>query len=254
MSRCASSLTRELTAAPWGRHHLAGVQHAVDAVAHVQAVVEGLQVDVRGPQLDHAADDGVDQADHRRLAGQVAQVLDEVAGVARLARAGLQRLRFGLVLLAPQRLVDVRGQRHAGAHLQAGAQVQGLDDEGVLWRAHGHHQVVPVHPQGQHVVGLEEFGLQAVDFGQDVGKPVTRHERQPQVLGQGLRGVQLGHQAQADQHGVQRAAHFALRRQRALQVAGGQLARRHQPLTVVGPLESRGRDKRRHARGDRVHV
>jgi hypothetical protein len=43
------------------------VDHAVDPVAHVQAVVEGLQVDVRGAQVDHAANDGVDQADQPAL-------------------------------------------------------------------------------------------------------------------------------------------------------------------------------------------
>jgi hypothetical protein len=52
------------------------LEDAVDAVAHLELVGEGLDVHVRGPRLDRALHDLVDQPDHRRLAGQVAQVLD----------------------------------------------------------------------------------------------------------------------------------------------------------------------------------
>ena len=59
------------------------------------------------------------------------------------------------------------------------------------------------------------------------------------IPGQRLGGVGLGHQAQADQHGVERAAHFALRGQRPLQVARRQLAGAHQRGAVVGPAHHR---------------
>ena len=61
-----------------GRRALAFVQHAVDAVAHFQAVLERFDVDVRRTQLDRALDHQVDQADHRRFGSQVAQVFDVV--------------------------------------------------------------------------------------------------------------------------------------------------------------------------------
>jgi hypothetical protein len=233
------------------RHHLAGVQHAVDAVAHVQAVVEGLQVDVGGAQLDHAPDQAVDQADHRRLAGQVAQVLDEVARALLVQRPVVAGFGRGLLLLALQRLADVGGQAHGGAHRQAGGQVQGLEHEGVLRRAHDHVEPAVLGAQRQHVVGLEELGQQAGQLGRHLGKRLGGHEGQAQVLGQRVGGVGLRHQAQADQHAVQRAAHLVLRSQRPLQVARRELAGAHQQLAVLGPAHGpavrrgwgRGRNK-----------
>ena len=61
-------LTREITAAVrFCRRRFAFRQHAVDAVAHLQPVLERLDVDVRGAQFDRALDDEVDRPDHRRL-------------------------------------------------------------------------------------------------------------------------------------------------------------------------------------------
>ena len=63
MSRRASSLMREADGcAVLGRHRLGRMNDAIDAIAHMQTVVEGLQVDVGSAQVDHATDDGVDQA------------------------------------------------------------------------------------------------------------------------------------------------------------------------------------------------
>src|SRR5690606_26123404 len=60
------------------RRAFAFLQHAVDAIAHLQPVLERFDVDVGGAQLDRALDDQVHQPDHRRLRGEVAQVLDVV--------------------------------------------------------------------------------------------------------------------------------------------------------------------------------
>src|SRR6218665_1524069 len=69
------------------RHQFAGMDHPVDAVAHMQAIVERLQVDVGSAQIDDPANDGVDQADDRRLAGQIFQMLDEIAAIEAIAEA-----------------------------------------------------------------------------------------------------------------------------------------------------------------------
>ncbi len=62
------------------------VQHAVVAVAHAQPVLEGLEMDVGRLGLHRAGDDLVDQADHRRLAGQILQALGVL--LQRLAEPG----------------------------------------------------------------------------------------------------------------------------------------------------------------------
>ena len=63
------------------RHQLAGVDHTVHAVTHVQTVVKRLQMDVGRAQVGHLANNAVDQADHRRFAGQILQMLNKVAAI-----------------------------------------------------------------------------------------------------------------------------------------------------------------------------
>ena len=65
-----------------GSQDLCAEQHTVDAVAHMQAIIERLQVDVGCSQVDHPADDGVDQANDGRFAGEILEVLDKITGVA----------------------------------------------------------------------------------------------------------------------------------------------------------------------------
>ena len=65
------------------RRRRALAQHAVDAVAHREAVLERLDMDVGGAALDGARDQQVDEPDDRRLAGEVAQPVDV------LVRAGI---------------------------------------------------------------------------------------------------------------------------------------------------------------------
>ena len=61
-----------------GRRALALFQHAIDAVAHLQPIFERFDMDVGRAQFHCALDHQVHQPDHRRLRGQVAQVLDIV--------------------------------------------------------------------------------------------------------------------------------------------------------------------------------
>ena len=87
----------------------------------MQAVVKRLQVNVRGAQLDHAANDVVHQADDGSFTGQIAQVLHEITrlALAQRAKARFRPLGLGGRLLeqALQRLVDLGGQPHGGQHL-----------------------------------------------------------------------------------------------------------------------------------------
>ena len=111
------------------RRRLDVVQHAVDAVADLQLVLERLDVDVRRALLDGAVDEHVHQPDDRRLAGEVAQVVDvlfvvgeelEIAvavlprTVLPVARAvAVRRLEpLQHVALARQARVDVEPRRH----------------------------------------------------------------------------------------------------------------------------------------------
>ena len=65
-----------------GRWRLDFLQHTVDAVTHFQSILERLDVNIRGPRLDCALDDQIDQANDRRFGSQIAQMLDIVFGAA----------------------------------------------------------------------------------------------------------------------------------------------------------------------------
>ena len=56
------------------RRHRHVLQHAVNAVADAELVLERLEVDVRGPQLDRVPQDLVDEADDRGVLGRAVQV------------------------------------------------------------------------------------------------------------------------------------------------------------------------------------
>ena len=90
MSSFDMTLMRETTSGATARlalQHLA--QHAVDAEAHHEPVLERLDVDVRGVFLHRLREHGVDEADDRRvvfaleqvrLLGQLLRQMREVGG------------------------------------------------------------------------------------------------------------------------------------------------------------------------------
>ena len=213
-----------------GRHQLGRMDHAVDAVTHMQAVVERLQVDIGRAQLDHLADDGVDEANHRGLAGQVFQVFDKVAGVIESILVFVQpHPRRGL----GQGPFDVAGQGDIGLDDEPRRQPQGLQDKLVLWRHHGHIQ--PTFFQSQRIAGVaaEELGQQARRFDRQRGEIVRRGERHAELDRPRLHHVRFRDKTQLDQHRLQRAAHFEARGDRPLEIAGAQFARPDQQVSQL---------------------
>ena len=80
------------------RHRLHVVEHAVDAVADLEPVVEGLEVDVRRPHLERLEEQHVHQLDDRRLVGDVEDVLPDLHALGERHDVG--------VLELPDRLLD----------------------------------------------------------------------------------------------------------------------------------------------------
>ncbi len=107
-------------------------QDAIDAKAHHQAVLEGLDVDVRGALAHRLRQHGVDQADDRRVIvaleqiGLLGQFLHQVReiGVALEALDRLHRFVAGFVGPA-QQLVEFLGRhcRELEGHLQMAARL-----------------------------------------------------------------------------------------------------------------------------------
>ena len=162
------------------RDHLGGVDDAVHPVAHVQAIVKRFEVNVRGAQVSHPADDLVDHADDRRFAGEVFEVFYKIARV-KLKAGGVIGI-VDRVVTGGQRPVNVRLQRNTGMHIQAGGQRQRLEDECIIRRGHGHGEASIVQVQRVHVVGAQKVGLQAFDFERHGRKIITRDKRNAQQL------------------------------------------------------------------------
>ena len=73
----AMILTREMIAArSWLGGEANSRSSAVDAIAHDEAVLQRLDMDVGGAALDRARDELIDQADDRHFAGEIAQPVD----------------------------------------------------------------------------------------------------------------------------------------------------------------------------------
>ncbi|MNV32644.1 hypothetical protein D3C71_1239860 [compost metagenome] len=141
-----------------GGRALAFDQHPVHAVAHLQAVLEGFDVDVRGTQLEGTLDDQVDQADHRRFGGQVAQMLDVIDGRA-LAVGGLHdgaHRTAALPVPAFDQVIDLRTQADVQPHRHAHRQAHGIGGVGVLRVAEPQIQHALVQGQRAEMELLEE--------------------------------------------------------------------------------------------------
>ena len=90
----------------FARRGLLLVQHAINAKADAKLPFEGLEVNVAGAPLHRGGDHGVDQADHRRLAGHIPQMLE--VGGRLLAIAGQNRaLLVGLAVVAFERVENL---------------------------------------------------------------------------------------------------------------------------------------------------
>ncbi len=198
------------------------VDDPVDAIAHMQAVVERLEMDVRSAQVGDAADEHVDQADDRRLAGQVAQVLDEIA-----CRCGVRLFDLRIMLpfafqRARQGRVDLRLDADCGRHLQPARQPQRPQRELVLRRGHHHVQHLVADIERKDAVRPEETRGDLLDHRQHRRERVGQHQLQFHLRRQRVGHVEFGNQPQPHQHPAEEAARFPLRGKRALEVARGE--------------------------------
>ena len=175
------------------------LQHAVDAVLHVDRVFLRLDMDVARAPLDRTEDGRIDQPDDRALVGRqllhrqlivAAVVFAEDLHLEALGRF-LQHARRALALLEHR----LDGRRGADRHLDRRAEKHGelVDHRQVGWIRHDDDERVPVavirhEAVAEHQVrrnGAEEFvvdaGLRQVDELEPVavGQPLRRARLRP---------------------------------------------------------------------------
>ncbi|EHL24481.1 hypothetical protein KYG_02387 [Acidovorax sp. NO-1] len=125
----------------------------VDAVTDVQAVVKGLQVDIRRSQVSYLADDGVHKVDDGRLAGQVLEMFDEVTPVSHVLQA--------VGILGRDRLsqcgLDITFESQIGLHVAPGGQAQCLCEVSILGHDQGGMQDPIFQAQWANRMSLEKI-------------------------------------------------------------------------------------------------
>jgi len=200
-------------------------QHAVDAVTHLQAILERFDMDIRGAQFHRPLDHQVDQPDHRRFGGQIAQVFDVVDRSAFAVGGFDDRAHRAAALAEPalDQIINLRAQAHVQAHRQPHGQLHGVGRVGILRVGQPQIQHVVMQRQRADMELFEETQRQRQPiqqrFGRRLGHRLGIQQRQAEHLGTGLCMVALGDQAQADQQTQQAATGFAVQRTRAGQVA-----------------------------------
>ncbi|MNM94699.1 hypothetical protein D3C81_1071160 [compost metagenome] len=180
-------------------------QHAVDAVTHLQAILERLDVDVGGAQFHRTLDQQVHQADDRRFGGQVTQVFDVVQ------RRGFAVGRFqdgahrtaALAVPALDHFIHFAAQANDRRYVTTGGQRDSVARVGVLRVGHPQADAALLFAQRQHQKLFEE--TQRHRFGafdqlrRLLGQLACGEQTQTQHLGAGLGVVTLGHQPEPGQ-------------------------------------------------------
>ena len=211
------------------RRRLDLVQHAVDAVAHDEPVLERLDVDVGGARLERVGDEQVHEPDHRRLGREVLQLLH--VGVerelvdARLDVADdLAVRRLAAAVQTLERGFELGRDRDHRAHCAAGHHLEGVDRVRVGRVGHRERQLGLVLAHRQRARLAQEARRDALLEDRELGIAGRVDQRQRELRRQRLGDVALRDDAQRDQQRAELLAAVLLQAQRALEVRGVELA------------------------------
>jgi hypothetical protein len=212
------------------------MQYAVDAVAHLQPVLERLDVHVRRALLDRALQDEIHQPDDRRLGRQVAQVLDVVllGGVAVEVLHDRAHRRAAAAVIALDQPVDFRTQAHAQRHRTAGGEFDRLQRVRIGRVGHDQRQAMNLVLYRHHVLLLEKTQRQVQIRRRQFRRVARGQQRHLQQLRPRFGQITLGDQPEPRHQGGQRAfGRFLVQTTGAAQIAVFQTAARHQPCADI---------------------
>ena len=212
------------------------MQHAVDAVAHVEPVLERLDVDVGGAHVERVGDEQADQADDRRLGRQVLQLLHVgVEGefvAARLDVADQLALRrLAAAVEALERGFELGRHRDHRPHRASGDHLEGADRVGVGRIDHRQRHLGLVLAQRQRARLAQESRRHAFLEDRELRIAGDIDHRQLELDGQRLGHVALGDHAKRDQQRAEPLAGFLLEAQRAFERRRVELAAFDQQFT-----------------------
>ena len=216
------------------RRRLDLVQHAVDPVADREPVLERLDVDVRRPRVERVGDDERDQPDHRRLGGEVLQLLDvgvegELVALLDVADDLADRRAPGAVE-ALERRVELGRNRDQRLHVAAGHHPERADRVAVGRIGHRERELARVLLQRQRARLAQESRRDALFEDRELGVAGDVDQRQAQLRRERLGDVALRAQPERDEQRAELLAALLLQPQRALDAGGVELSAGNQDL------------------------
>ena len=245
------------------RDHL--VQNPVDAVAHLELVLERLEMDVRGLVLDRLEQHEVDQPHHLVVVGGLGQLLEvdrlapalegrQGVGLAQLGhepghRAVLARVPLG------EHLVDLILRGHHRVDLEAHQQAEVVDRPEVVRALHGDGDGprLLVVVERDDLVGVGALRGQGLDRRRGDSVDIDLHHPHARLAGQGSQDVVLLDVLQPNQQPPDRLAAGLLELERLVDLVAGHLAELGEHPPQPPPLELGGVHGLRFGRGGFGH-
>ena len=211
------------------------MQDAVNAVADTQFLLKRLNMDIRGPLLHRPRDHDVDEADDRGLAGQVAQVGDNVLILFEIATLPIVRFQavgrpVALGTVGAQCVEQLTFARQPAHHTQTGRLLQGFDRVDIPRVGHGGDELAVLDTQWTDACLAKIGRVNRVEGGRILRKVAHSDQRRPVVVGQHGQQIVLRHEAEFEQQTLHGFATFLLDQLDPTQIVGGQLAGRQQQL------------------------
>ncbi len=201
------------------------MQHAVDAVADLQLLLERLDVDVRRPGLDRAVDEQVHEPDDGRLAREVAEVIDVFLVLAderdlRVALAAARAVASAAAVGLLERFEDVTLAREPRLDLEARRDLEAVDR--VVVGGIGHRDGErAVRLRERHDLHAPEVLVREPPDRHGLGrKLLPRDDRDVQEPGEERLQVLLGDEAEVEQQALEALAALLLEPFHLAQVLG----------------------------------
>ena len=148
------------------RHHL--VEHAVDAVAHAELLLERLDVDIARPLVHRVRDERVDELDDRRVLAHaprrariVVHLLDDLEVLLHVLHDFGERV--GGFVEAVDGALDRRLGRDDGTHLEPRDELDVVDREDVVGIRHRHGEDAPLALDGHDLELRGDLGRNELD-------------------------------------------------------------------------------------------
>ena len=193
------------------------MQHAVDPVAHLELVLEWLDMDVRGPLLDRPIDRQVDEPDDGRLARQVAEVVDVLLVIAEVLErvlGGLRcspgRRRIAVPVRGLEPLEDVALARDSRLDLEPRGDAQTLQRVVVGRVGHRDGERPVGLPERENLGVLPELEVHAAERHRDRGEVTAVDRLDAEIRRNEGQEVVLGDEAEIEQQTLQTLAALLL--------------------------------------------